>query len=67
MAITSASSSISEFDAAGVSRGVATMLRIQRASNGKDVFMLSGRIEAEDVVEFWHVRCLPLSARKRQC
>ena len=27
------------------------MLRIQRASNGKIVFMLSGRIEAEDVAE----------------
>jgi len=30
---------------------IAAMLKIQRSANGKVVFILSGRIEAEDVVE----------------
>ena len=40
------------------------MLRIQRASNGKVVFRLSGRIEAEDVAELRRLFGLECSAAK---
>ena len=38
------------------------MLRIQRASNGKVVFTLSGRIEAEDVAELRRLLALEAPA-----
>ena len=40
------------------------MLRIQRASNGKVAFRLSGRIEAEDVAELRRLFGLECSAAK---
>ena len=40
------------------------MLRIQRASNGKVAFRLSGRIEAEDVAELRRLFSLECSAAK---
>ena len=40
------------------------MLRIQRASNGKVVFRVSGRIEAEDVAELRRLFGLECSAAK---
>ena len=43
---------------------MATMLRIQRASNGKIVFRLSGRIEADDMVELRRLFDLESSATK---
>jgi hypothetical protein len=43
---------------------MATMLRIQRASNGKIVFRLSGRIEADDMAELRRLFDLESSAAK---
>ena len=40
-----------------------TMLRIQRSANGKVVFTLSGRIEAEDVEELHRLFSLEIGDR----
>lgn len=40
------------------------MLRIQRTSNAVVVFLLSGRIEAEDIVELQRLRGLEDSGRE---
>jgi hypothetical protein len=39
------------------------MLRIQRSENGKVVFTLSGRIQAEDLVELHRLFCLETRSR----
>lgn len=41
-----------------------TMLRIQRSANGKVVFTLSGRIEAEHIEELDRLFCLETSDRQ---
>jgi len=40
------------------------MLRIQRSANGRVVFTLSGRLEAEDIKELQHVLALETKERK---
>ena len=40
------------------------MLRIQRSANGRVVFKLSGRIEAEDVKELRHLLALEITGQR---